>query len=63
MRKYRALTFLWFAVFAIRVLVMTPLYLANNTVALGFFKLALGFPLFALAAYATYAMSIRKTNP
>ena len=62
MRKYRALTFLWTAVFAIRVLVMAPLYFANNTVALGFFKLALGWPLFALAAYATYAMSIRKTN-
>jgi hypothetical protein len=62
MRKYRALTFLWTAVFAIRVLVMAPLYFANNTVALGFFKLALGWPLFALAAYATYAMSIRKTS-
>lgn len=61
-RKYRALTFLWTAVFAIRVLVMAPLYFANNTVALGFFKLALGWPLFALAAYATYALSIRKTN-
>lgn len=62
MRKYRALTFLWTGVFAIRVLVMAPLYFANNTVALGFFKLALGWPLFALAAYATYAISIRKTN-
>ena len=62
MRKYRALTFLWTAVFAIRVLVMAPLYFANNTVALGFFKLALGWPLFALAAYATYAMSTRKTS-
>ena len=62
-RKYRALTFLWAAVFGLRVLIMTPLYLANNTVALGFFKLGLGWPLFALAAYATYAISTRKTNP
>lgn len=62
-KRYRAITYLWTLVFVIRLLVMVPLYLANNTVALGFFKLALGWPLFALAGYATYAMSIKRTNP
>ena len=61
-KRYRAITFLWAAVFLVRVGVMAPLYFANQTVALGFFKLALGWPLFALAAYATYAMSSRKLN-
>lgn len=61
-KRYRAITFLWTGVFLIRALIMTPLYFANQTVALGFFKLALGWPLFALAAYATYAISKRKVN-
>ena len=58
--RYRAMTYLWFGVFSLRVVVMTPLYLANQLTALGFFKLALGWPLFALAGYATYALSKRK---
>lgn len=60
-KKYRAMTFLWTAVFFIRVGIMAPLYLANEAVLLGFFKVALGWPLFALAGYLTYAMS-RKVN-
>jgi hypothetical protein len=56
-RRYRSITLLWSAVFSIRVLVMGPLYLANETVLLGFFKVALGWPLFALAGYLTFAMS------
>ncbi len=59
-KKYRAMTYLWFGVFSLRVVIMTPLYLANQLTALGFFKLALGWPLFALAGYATYALSRRK---
>lgn len=62
-KRYRAMTYLWFGVFSLRVIVMTPLYLANQLTALGFFKLALGWPLFALAAYATYALSKRKITP
>lgn len=57
LQKYRAMTVLWSAVFSLRVLIMAPLYFANQTVLLGFFKIALGWPLFALAAYITYAMS------
>ena len=59
-KRYRAMTYLWFGVFSLRVVIMTPLYLANQLTALGFFKLALGWPLFALAGYATYALSRRK---
>lgn len=60
-KRYRAMTFLWTSVFFIRVAVMAPLYFANQTVLLGFFKVALGWPLFALAGYLTYAMS-RKVS-
>lgn len=59
-KRYRTMTYLWFGVFSLRVVIMTPLYLANQLTALGFFKLALGWPLFALAGYATYALSRRK---
>jgi hypothetical protein len=61
-RRYRSITVLWSAVFSIRVLVMGPLYLANETVLLGFFKVALGWPLFALAGYLTFAMSKSSTR-
>jgi hypothetical protein len=61
-KKYRAMTFLWTAVFFIRVGIMAPLYFANETVLLGFFKVALGWPLFALAGYLTYAMSKRVNS-
>lgn len=63
LKKYRAITILWSGVFLIRVLIMAPLYLANETVLLGFFKVALGWPLFALAAYATFLMSKRTIKP
>lgn len=63
LRRYRAMTYLWFGVFGLRVLIMTPLYFANQIALLGFFRLALGLPLFALAGYITYAMSKRQTNP
>jgi len=62
-KRYRALTFLWTTVFAIRVIIMGPLYLANQTVLLGFFKVALGWPLFALAGYLTFVMSKGRTKP
>lgn len=63
LRRYRAMTYLWLGVFSLRVLVMTPLYLTNQIAALGFFRLALGLPLFALAGYATFALSKRQVNP
>ncbi len=62
-KRYRAMTYLWFSVFAIRVMIMTPLYLTNQLSLLGFFKLALGWPLFALAGYMTFALSKRTVNP
>lgn len=60
LKKYRAITYVWFALFAIRVLIMTPLYIFDQVTLLGFFKLALGWPLFALAGYITFALSKKE---
>lgn len=53
-REFSALTWLWTMVFALRLLVTVPLYLAGSVTTLGFAKLALGWPLFLLAGYVSY---------
>ncbi len=52
---YRA-TWLWAGLFALRVAVQVPLYLGGFVEALGVAKLALGFPLFLLGAFATHRL-------
>jgi intracellular septation protein A len=62
LKRYRAITILWSLVFLLRVLIMGPLYLANETTLLGFFKVALGWPLFGLAAYLTFVLNKRAVK-
>lgn len=52
---YRA-TWLWAALFALRVAVQVPMYLAGAVGLLGTAKLVLGFPLFLLGAFATHRL-------
>ena len=52
---YRA-TWVWAGLFALRVAVQLPLYLAGAVGALGTAKLLLGFPLFLLGAFATHRL-------
>lgn len=59
-RVFRNLTFMWAGVFLIRLLVQIPLYLAEEVVALGVVKTAMGLPLFALAGWLTYLYSRRS---
>jgi hypothetical protein len=47
-RKMGLLTAFWVVLFATRLLVELPLYLANNVVALGYVKTLLGLPFFGL---------------
>ncbi|EEZ77539.1 hypothetical protein HMPREF0972_02062 [Actinomyces sp. oral taxon 848 str. F0332] len=61
-RAYTRLTWLWAGVFALRLLVQTPLYLTDATTALAVSKLVMGLPLFALAAWATW-MTVRALPP
>lgn len=53
-RAYALATWFFVGVFAARLVVQVPLYLAGAVAALGTVKLIMGWPLFALAAYAAF---------
>lgn len=53
---YSRATWLWVAMFALRLAVRVPLYLAGAVVALGVTSLVMGWPLFVLVAWLTYAL-------
>lgn len=61
-RLFSTATWIWTLVFGVRVGLMLPLYFAGQTEALGVLKIALGWPLFALGAYATYRLMTNATN-
>ncbi len=60
-RAYALATWFFVAVFVVRLAVQLPLYFAGAVGALGVAKLALGWPLLALAAYFSYRV-IRKAR-
>ncbi|NBU32675.1 MAG: DUF3159 domain-containing protein [Actinobacteria bacterium] len=62
MRKYSSVTWVWALMFLGRVLIMLPLYLAGATGTLGVVSVILGYPLFALVIYASYAILRTKSN-
>lgn len=53
-RAYLVATWLWCGMFGLRVLVQTPLLLANRTVVLGAVNIFLGLPLFFLTIWGTW---------
>ncbi|MGC5627153.1 DUF3159 domain-containing protein [Georgenia sp. Z1344] len=55
-RRYVAASWLWVGVFAARLAVQVPLYLSGEVAALGVARLVMGIPLFALAAWLTWAL-------
>lgn len=61
-RAYTQVTWFWFAMFAVRFGVQLPLYLLGMTVALGWVKLAMGWPVFALVAWLSYLV-LTKAPP
>lgn len=64
-RQFRALTIatlIWAAMFALRVGIELPLYLASNTAALAVAKLVLGVPLYAIVLLLTWLL-IRAVFP
>ncbi len=60
-RAYTLATWFFVAVFGVRLAVQLPLYFAGAVGALGVAKLAMGWPLLALAAYFSYRV-IRKAR-
>ena len=64
-RKFRILTlatWLWTAMFALRVVIELPMYLASNTAGLAVAKLILGVPLYAVVLWATWLL-VRSVFP
>jgi len=53
-KVYIKATWLWVAMFVIRLIVQYPLYLAGNVNALGTARLIMGYPLFIATAWATW---------
>ncbi|MGE3813079.1 MAG: DUF3159 domain-containing protein [Candidatus Nanopelagicales bacterium] len=53
-RAYALATWFFVAVFALRIVVQLPLYLAGSVAALGTARLFMGWPLFALAAFLAF---------
>ena len=53
-RRCAEITWMWAAIFALRVAVQVPLWLTGQVAALGVAKLILGLPLFALGAWVTW---------
>lgn len=59
-RAYTAVTWLWAAMFAIRLAVKVPLYWMGEVAWLGTFQILLGFPLFALTFYFSWLLLRRN---
>jgi Protein of unknown function (DUF3159) len=53
-RVYSRASWIWVGLFVFRLAVQLPLYFADELVALGVAKTAMGFPVFALAAWLSY---------
>lgn len=49
-------TWVWVAVFSVRLAVQAPLYFGGHVVGLGVWKLVLGLPLFALGGWLTWVL-------
>jgi hypothetical protein len=54
LRAYRRASWIWVASFLVRVAVMTPLWLAGQTVALGLAKVALGWPMVLVVIWLSW---------
>ena len=54
LRAYRQVTWLWVAMFVLRLAVQLPLYAAGMVGALGAARLAMGLPMFALTAWLSW---------
>lgn len=68
LRAYRQVTWMWVAMFVLRLAVQLPLYAAGMVGALGAARLAMGLPLFGLTAYLSWLVLrsvplARRTDP
>jgi hypothetical protein len=61
-RAYARASWIWVAMFSLRLAVQLPLYLVGAVVALGVARVAMGAPLFAIAAWISWLM-LRPPRP
>ena len=54
LRRYTRASWIWVGVFALRLAVQLPLYLAGAVLALGIAKTAMGLPIFLVAIWLSY---------
>ncbi len=59
-RAYSAATMLWLCMFALRIAVLFPLWLANLLVPLAAGRIVLGYPLYALVVWLTWLIVSRS---
>jgi Protein of unknown function (DUF3159) len=62
-RAFTRASWLWAALFALRLVVQLPMYLAGAVVALGIARTAMGLPLFALGLWLTWRLVRRPPEP
>ena len=62
LRAYLLSGWVWVALFVVRLAIQVPLYLANQTTALGVATLIVGWPLFLVTIYLTWAI-LKRTAP
>ena len=63
LRVYSRASWVWVGVFATRLAVQLPFYLAGSLVALGIARTAMGLPIFALAFWLSYVILKRGGIP
>lgn len=61
-RAYTLATVLWFGMFVVRIAVLAPLWAADQLIALGIGRLALGYPLYLLVIWLSWRI-IKQTKP
>lgn len=59
---YTRVTWIWVGLFVVRLAVQLPLYLADELVALGVAKTAMGFPVFALVIWLSYLIMRKEID-
>lgn len=60
-KAYYVVTLLWILMFALRLVVKVPLYIAGNVPVLGTLHLIMGVPLFAFVTYLSWLL-LRRTH-
>lgn len=56
LKLYSRVSWIWVAMFSLRLVVQVPLYFADAVAALGVARVAMGVPLFALAIYLSWLL-------